>query len=153
MKLHIEIDENIIEDEIVIRCREMTDDVLKMQKMFQEYLKAPMQLKVTRQSTEYYIPVEEVLFLETSDAEVAVHTKDEIYFSKSRLYELEEQLPGGFIRASKSAIINTDKVRGIQKNITGSSAVEFTDTGKKAYVSRNYIKTVMDKIEERRFKR
>lgn len=32
MKITIEMDENCIEEEVVIRCREMNEDILKIQK-------------------------------------------------------------------------------------------------------------------------
>ena len=84
---------------------------------------------------------------------VAVHTKGQIYETKLRLYELEEMLPGMFMRVSKSTILNTTKIRAIHKNITGASEVEFIGSNKLAFVSRNYFKPLMSKIEEKRLKR
>ena len=78
-----------------------------------------------------------------------VHTANQVYGTKYRLYELEELLPGNFIRISKSAILNAGKVRAIHKNITGASEVEFVGSGKKVFVSRNYFKVLMEKLEEK----
>ena len=112
-----------------------------------------MQLHVTKSDKEYFITLEEVLFFETADATVAVHTSDDIYSTKQKMYELEEILPGSFMRVSKSTIINTKKIRSIHKNITGASEVEFSKTMKKAYVSRMYIKALMNKLEEKRIRK
>lgn len=153
MKIRIEIDDNITEEEIVIRCRTLNEDVLSIQKNISEAINTRMQLNVIKGDAEYYITLEEILFFETDGSMVAVHTKGQIYETKLRLYELEEMLPGMFMRVSKSTILNTTKIRAIHKNITGASEVEFIGSNKLAFVSRNYFKPLMSKIEEKRLKR
>jgi DNA-binding LytR/AlgR family response regulator len=49
--------------------------------------------------------------------------------------------------------MNTGMIRSVRKNITGASEVEFTDSVKKAYVSRSYFKVLTDKLEEKRLKK
>lgn len=153
MKIRIEIDDNLTEEEIVIRCRTLNEDVLSIQKNISEAINTRMQLNVMKGDAEYYITLEEILFFETDGSMVAVHTKGQIYETKLRLYELEEMLPGMFMRVSKSTILNTTKIRAIHKNITGASEVEFIGSNKLAFVSRNYFKPLMSKIEEKRLKR
>ena len=153
MKIRIEIDDNLTEEEIVIRCRTLNEDVLSIQKNISEAINTRMQLNVIKGDAEYYITLEEILFFETDGSMVAVHTKGQIYETKLRLYELEEMLPGMFMRVSKSTILNTTKIRAIHKNITRASEVEFIGSNKLAFVSRNYFKPLMSKIEEKRLKR
>lgn len=148
----MEIEENITEDELVIRCSELTDEVILLQKKLSEILSTKMQLHVMKQKAEYLLNLEEILFLESADNFVAVHTSNEIFETKQKLYELGEILPGSFMRVSKSTIINTAKIRAIHKNITGASAIEFVNSKKIAYVSRGYIKALMGKLEEKRLK-
>ena len=109
MKIRIEIDDNLTEEEIVIRCRTLNEDVLSIQKNISEAINTRMQLNVIKGDAEYYITLEEILFFETDGSMVAVHTKGQIYETKLRLYELEEMLPGMFMRVSKSTILNTNK--------------------------------------------
>ena len=52
----------------------------------------------------YYLPLEDILFFETDGKEILAHTIDQMYTIKYRLYELEEILPGYFMRVSKSTI-------------------------------------------------
>ena len=79
-----------------------------------------------------------------------IHTASQIYETKHRLYELEELLPGSFVRVSKSSILNATKVRAIHRNITGASEVEFAGSSKTVFVSRNYLKVLTTKLEEKR---
>ena len=150
MKIKIEIDEDLADEEIVIRCRSLNEDAISIQKRIADAVNSRMQLEVSKGEKEYYITIDEIFFVETDANGVVVHTAKDIYETKSRLYELEELLPGNFIRVSKSAILNTSKVRAIHKNITGASEVEFAGSSKKVFVSRNYFKVLMTKLEEKR---
>lgn len=150
MKIKIEIDEDLREEEIVIRCKALNDDVISIQKRITDAVSSRMQLEVSKGEKEYYITVDEIFFVETDASGVVVHTSKDIYETKLRLYELEELLPGNFIRVSKSTILNASKVRAIHKNITGASEVEFAGSSKKVFVSRNYFKLLMAKLEEKR---
>lgn len=153
MKIKIEIDDGLAEEEIVIRCKSLNEDVISIQKRITDAVNSRMQLEVTRGEKEYYITIDEILFFETDSNGVVVHTANQIYETKYRLYELEDLLPGNFIRVSKSTILNSARVRAIHKNITGASEVEFNGTTKKVFVSRNYLKLLLEKLEEKRLMR
>jgi DNA-binding LytR/AlgR family response regulator len=150
MKIKIEIDEALAEEEIVIRCRSLNEDVISIQKRITDAVNSRMQLEVSRGDKEYYLLIDEILFFETDVSGVVVHTATQMYEIRHKLYELEDLLPGNFIRVSKSSILNSAKVRAIHKNITGASEVEFVGSNKKVFVSRNYFKVLMAKLEEKR---
>ena len=63
MKIKMEIDENLQEEEIIVRCRALSDDVVAMQRRIAEAVHAGMQLTVTRGDLEYFLPLNEILFL------------------------------------------------------------------------------------------
>lgn len=63
MKIKMEIDENLQEEEIIVRCRELSDDVVAMQRRIAEAVHAGMRLTVTRGDLEYFLPLNEILFL------------------------------------------------------------------------------------------
>lgn len=153
MKIRVEIDENVKEEEIILRCRELNDETIAIQKRIAEAVNEGMKLTVTRGESEYYLNLQEILFFETAGAAVAVHTVNQIYTTHQRLYELEEILPGIFLRVSKSTILNIGRIHSVRKNITGASEVEFDGTAKKAFVSRSYFKLLTDKLEEKRLKK
>lgn len=153
MKIKIEIDEDLVDEEIVIRCRSLDQETIDVQKRIIDAVNSRMQLEVTKDEKEYFLAVDDIFFLETDFNTVMVHTGKEIYQTKLRLYELEELLPGMFIRVSKSTILNTNKVRSIHKNLTGASEVEFMEGSKRAFVSRSYFKVFMSKLEEKRLKK
>lgn len=46
MKIKMEIDENLQDEEIIVRCRELSDDVVAMQRRIAEAVHAGMRLSV-----------------------------------------------------------------------------------------------------------
>lgn len=150
MKISIELNEDLEEDELIIRCRELTDTVSRIQKSVTEITGKAQSIALYKDDVEYYIPLSSLLFFETSDAIVCAHTADESYLTKHKLYELEEILPGYFQRVSKSTILNINEIYSVTRNLTASSVVQFAGTHKKVYVSRNYYKELKNKLEEKR---
>ena len=148
MKIKVEVDKNIEEDEIVIKCKELNGNIYEIQKLLSDKINKRSQMMFRKGSTEYYIELENVLFFETYDSIINAHTIDEIYEIDYKLYELEEMLPIYFIRVSKSTIANVMSVVSINKNITSSSIIEFKNTYKTTYVSRHYYKDFKIRLEE-----
>ena len=153
MKIRIEIDENLIEDEVVIHCVGINDEVTKVQKAISEVVNATQKLVFYKDATEYYPELDEILFFETDESGISAHTKKDVYQTKYKLYELEDLLPGFFMRVSKSTILNTRHIYSINRNLTASSVVAFSGTHKQVYVSRYYYKPLISKLEEKRLKR
>lgn len=150
MKIRLELDKNITEDEVIIRCGSLSEEVQMMQKALADLMANNLRFVCYKGETEYYLSLDDILFFETEEKEIYAHTGNQRFSVRYRLYELEDFLPGQFLRISKSTILNTNKVYSIQRNITASSAVEFKDTHKQVYVSRHYYKPLKNKLEEKR---
>lgn len=148
MKFRIEIEDGLKEEEIIIRCSGINQEIQRIQKAISDSI--TQQLLVYQGNTEFYLAPEEILFFETEGATVNAHTVENQYQVKYKLYELEKLLPSEFMRISKSTVVNVLLIYSITKNITGASAVEFRNTHKKVYVSRYYYKPLRDQLEEKR---
>ena len=116
MKIRIEVDNKIKENEVVIRCSELSEDVKNIQIMLDDMLSHKKRITFYRGDTEYYLSLEEILFFETEENGICAHTIDNIYNVKYKLYELEEFLPGYFMRVSKSTILNTNHIYSITRS-------------------------------------
>lgn len=149
MKIRIEIDETAQEDEIIVKCRELNDNVRRIQQAVAE-ISDRNEIEFFKDGTEYFLPVESVLFFETAGNLINAHTADDVFQVKFKLYELENILPGYFVRVSKSTILNIRHIYSIEKNITSSSLVRFSKTHKQVYVSRNYYRFLKQRLSERR---
>lgn len=149
LKIRIEMFEGV-QEEVVIRCREITPEIIRLQQLLSGNSDRSNQFLVYKGDTEYYLNVNDIIFFETDGNAVMAHTRDNVYETRRKLYELEELLGGRFQRISKSAIVNVDKVYSIKRNVTSSSAIEFQGTHKQIYVSRAYYKVLREKLEEKR---
>ena len=153
MKIQIEIDENLMEEEVIIRCAGLNDIVQEVQKAVSEAASGTQTAVFSKGEQEYYFPLSKVLFFETDGNTINVHTADDIYETRYRLYELEEMLPGSFMRISKSAVVNTNRIYYISRGISASGIIQFEHTHKQLYVSRLYLKPLKQKLEEKRIGR
>jgi DNA-binding LytR/AlgR family response regulator len=151
MNIRIEVDDKF-EEEIIIRCNQVNEKIYQIQKVISEIALKPQRFVFYKEDTEYYLTLEEILFFETEENSISVHTSDNVYQTKYKLYELEELLPGYFMRISKSAILNVNRIYSITRNLTASSVVQFQNTHKQVYVSRYYYKLLKQKLEEKRMR-
>ena len=65
MRIRIEVDDRIEENEIIVRCSELNDEVKNIQKLLAEILSQSKQIIFYKGNTEYYISLDEILFFET----------------------------------------------------------------------------------------
>jgi DNA-binding LytR/AlgR family response regulator len=149
MKIRIEIDDGANEPEVVIRCRDIDSEAIKVQAAILDALRGDCKLALTKGDKEYYLPPENILFFEAVDGKTFAHTPGSVYEAKQRLYELEDLLPSSFVRAGKSVIIGTKYILAITRNLTGPSTVQFRGSHKQINVSRGYFKQLKDKLSER----
>ncbi|MCL2628431.1 MAG: LytTR family transcriptional regulator [Oscillospiraceae bacterium] len=148
MKLRVEITDGSAEDEVIIRCSRIDENISKLQTYIQS-MSTP-KMVFFKDSQEYYLPLEEILFFETEGEQIHAHTADDAFRVKHRLYELEEILPHYFIRAAKGTIVNTLRIYSINRNLTASSLVKFAGTHKQIYASRHYYGELKNKMGKRR---
>ena len=148
-KVKLEIDPSN-EEEIVIRCKGITQDVIELEAYLSKATSKTLDLFIG--SDEYFISTDELLFFETESDKVTAHSKDKMYYTNLKLYELEERLPKSFMRVSKACILNLNAVSSLNRDITGICEVRFKNTIKKVYVSRGYYKLFREKLNEMRLK-
>lgn len=147
MKIRIEVINDLAEDEVTIRCGRVDDTIRKIHQYVIEQAQSVKKITFYKQNQEFYFPLEEVLFFETEGEYIYAHTADDAYRIKYRLYELEEMLPKAYVRASKSAIVNTLLIYSITRNLTASSLIQFIGSHKQVFVSRYYYKALRQRIE------
>ena len=82
-----------MEEEVIIRCAGLNDIVREVQKAVSEAASGTQTAVFSKGEQEYYFPLSKVLFFETDGNTINVHTADDIYETRYRLYELEEMLP------------------------------------------------------------
>lgn len=150
MKIRIEISDTG-EEEIVIRCRERNETIALLEKTVEGIVRGGGELTLYLDSTEFYVPKEDILFFESLDGKVYAHTADRMFVTHMKLFEVEDCMPSYFVRIAKSTVANCKRISALRREIMGNGEIMFRHSDKKAYFSRNYYKILKDKIDEIRF--
>lgn len=150
-RIKIEVDPEGPE-EVIIRCRRLTPEVLKLQELLETgcEVTAVRKLSLFLGGEEHLVDVRKILFFESTDGRAAAHTDRRIYYTEMKLYELEDVLPKNFMRVSKTCILNLEAVAWLKRELTGPCRAGFGTSNKQVYISRMYYKPFREKLDEMR---
>lgn len=145
MHVRVEIDSNIVEPEVVIKAKEYNNQVRHLQQVIEENAAEQKKLLFFKDTTQYYLHLDEIIFFETEERAVVAHVADDAYEVHERLYQLESELPQQFIRISKSTIVNVTKILSLNRSLS-NCLIQFYDSYKQVYASRRYYKMLQDRL-------
>lgn len=95
----------------------------------------------------FRVPSKSICYIEMIEGTANVHVGSKIFESPDRLYELERKLPSGFVRVSKSVIINLEKVSRYSP-VPGGLMKAGMSNGEDVYISRKYLRDLRDILKE-----
>mgnify|MGYP003293800724 FL=1 len=131
------------EDEIIIKCRQVDEQILKMVYA----LKAGAEkLTGLKDGSIVQIAPKDVYYFEAVDNKVFLYLEKEVYETRYKLYELEERFRGtDFLRVSKSYIMNLSKVQRLSPGFNGRFEAAMKN-GEKLVISRQYVPVLKEKL-------
>ena len=137
MNVRIEQTGKTGEELVLIRCREVTDEVREIE----SFIKSRQgSLSGVSDSERYEVAVTDVCYIESVDGKTFLYTSDKVYETPYRIYELEQMLRSKhFLRISKPMLVNLLKIRSIQPAFNGRFTAVLK-SGEKVIISRNYVK-------------
>ena len=135
MKIEIDIDETYTDVSVKIKAPKLTQEIEKMISLIRMI---DMQIAVKKNEEIFLLDIDKILYIETVERNTFVYTKDESYEIDLKLYEIEQELiEQGFIRISKSSIINLKKIHSLKADIHRKIRVTLMN-GEQIVVSRMY---------------
>ncbi len=131
------------EDEIIIRCKQVDEQLLNMIYA----LKAGRdKLTVSKGGKIFQIPPSDIYYFESVDNRVFAYAREDVYDVKGRLYDIEERFRHtDFFRASKSTIINLSKVKNFSPGFNGRFDA-CLENGEQLLISRQYAAGLKEKL-------
>lgn len=130
------------EDEIIVKCDYIDENISRLLNQFKTGGKS--KLNFYKDSKIVLLEQSDILYFESVDDNVFAYTKDDVFETKSKLYQLEEELPGNtFFRASKAVILNVDKIDSLSPAFGGRFEAVL-ENGYKVIISRNYVNTLKE---------
>ena len=142
MKTRIELISEDQPEEIVVRCHSITDEIQNMI----SFIENDKKIIGYKRGTAYPLKMSDIYYFEIVDQKAFIYCDQDIYESKMKLYEFERETEGtSFFRASKSLIINADKIDSIKPSLSGRFEVILLNK-EKLIVSRQYVRVLKHMI-------
>lgn len=143
MKIEINVDAEISDTQIKISCSRLTPEI---EKLLATLRMMDRKLTAAKDGEIYLLDVGEIIFLETVDRKTFVYTREEIYESDFKLYQLEQELfECGFFRASKSCLIQLKYIKSLKADINRKIRVTL-ENGEQLMVSRQYADALKKRL-------
>ena len=146
MRLIMKERQDLEHPEVTIEYRDLTENV----KRVSDFVRSVDQSIICRKNDEdFSIPASDIFYVESVDKKAFVYGESEVYQTGMRLIELEEVLShAGFVRVSKSAILNVEKLKGV-KNLANSKLEALLTNDERICVSRKYLKDIREVLMRR----
>lgn len=144
MKIKVNPNVELREIEVVINCPREDETVQRIVATVRAINK---RLHGRFDNESYNVDINEVLYIDSVDRRVFFYTESQVYETEKKLYELEEYLGNSsFFRASKSTIINLNRVRSLRPEL-GARLLLTMENGEKVLVSRQYAQSIKAVLE------
>lgn len=135
MNINIKEDIKIIDPQVTILCNEITQEINKLYEYIQLF---DCKITVKSENGKIILNASDIYYIEVIDKRTFIYTISNVYETDYRLYEIEEILEKrDFFRASKSLIINLNKVISLKPQINRTMEIVM-DNSERLYVSRQY---------------
>lgn len=137
MKLIIEESDDYQENEILIKCQNQNDE--EIQRIIQNIQSLQTSLICKKEKAYLRIYLENILYIESIDEKTFLYTIDDVYEASQKLYELEQNLQSqGFLRISKSCILNLEYLQHVRTLFNGKYEATLTNN-EKLTINRSYV--------------
>lgn len=129
---------------VLIRCRAVTEEVREIESFVRS---RQGRVTGTLDSRQYEIALPELYYIESVDGKTFLYTREQVYETPQRLYELEELLrPKHFVRISKSTLLNLMKLRALRPALNGRMSAVLS-SGEELIISRSYVKELKSALK------
>ena len=128
---------------VEIHCREVTSETERLERYIGRF---DERLQATSEGNTYNVQIDEILYIESVDKKTFLYTTGHVLQTEKRLYELEELLDEKtFFRASKSVIVNLNKITKLKPEVTRNILATLTN-GEVIVISRRNVKALKELI-------
>lgn len=132
------------EEEIIIRCRELTP---RLRKLIDYLNEEPKTVIGKAEEKQYRLRPEDIYYFESVDERLFAYTGSREYQVMLTLSEAEERFGGdGFFRCNKSFVANINKIDSVQSEM-GNRIDATLDNGEHIIISRRYARAFREMLK------
>ncbi|MBQ9623424.1 MAG: LytTR family transcriptional regulator [Treponema sp.] len=131
------------EDEVIVRCSVLDESLISLLNSFKH---GKQKRTVYKDDRIFLIDDNDAFYFESVDDRVFVYTASDVYETRSKLYQLENELPQkDFMRANKAVIINLNKIKSLAPAFGGRFEATI-ENGYKVIISRMYVPVLKERL-------
>ena len=131
------------QEEVIVKCDKVSDE---LQKLLNKIKQGKDKLNVYKNGEIYFLEPDQIFYFESVDQKVFAYSKTDVYEVKSKLYELEAELPiADFMRATKSMILNLNKIKSLTPAFGGRFEALLLN-GERVIISRQYVTVLKERL-------
>lgn len=124
------------EDEIIVKCRFLDDDLTLL---LNQLKNGSSKMNFLKDNKIVLVDKKDILFFESVEDKVFAYTIEDVFDTKFKLYELEQILPAkSFFRANKAVIVNLNKIKSLSPAFGGRFEA-ILKNNYKVIISRCYV--------------
>jgi DNA-binding LytR/AlgR family response regulator len=136
VKLTIDENEEYRDVEIIIKCPEADQRILKLVTAIKSHMRT---LVGSKDNKSFVLEFSDIYYIETVDDKVFIYLENDVYEWNGKQYEMESQLSGlHFQRISKQALVNLKKIKCFASAPNARILIELLN-GEKLLVSRLHV--------------
>ena len=139
MRVEIKIAPDIGEPIAIIHTPKMTPELAMWVEMLERAEDKPSLLIAKNDDKLYVIRHEDVEIIRTEGGETKLYNRNaQVFTIPKPLHEIQERLGAGFVRISRSAIVNIDRADHLSPSFNGTMKIAMKN-GVSDYISRKYL--------------
>ena len=143
--MNIIIQEHAAEPGVIILCRTKDAEVLRLRDHIELF---GHRLAARSDGETIFVEATDILYFESVDDRTFLYTERAIMEIRLRLCELEESLESrGFLRISKSVVVNLQKIRSLRPEINRTILATMTN-GEHLVISRSYVSRLRQVLDQ-----
>ncbi len=140
MKVDVKVNLEVEEITIEIQCREITSEVKEIERLLSLY---HLPLTGKKDDRFYKLIASEVYYIDAMNHEVFIYTKNDIYETNQKLYQLEEMFSSLFLRVNKNTLVNPKMIHSFKSSLNGRMEAELVNKDR-LIISRMYVKKLKE---------
>ena len=145
MKLTTQKDENLDNDYVDVRYRELTPTIHKIIQLCDD---TGSVLLCEKDNATHKVDINDILYIEAVDRKSCVYTSSEVYIMQTPLNQLEEILSSQyFVRISKMALVSIFKIASVSDGLNYRLTAEMIN-GEKIIITRHYRSALLEAIQD-----
>lgn len=132
------------EDEIIVKCRFIDNDLTQL---LNQLKNGSSQMNFMKNGKIVFVEKKDIFYFESVDDKVFAYTKDDVFETNLKLYELEQLFYSkSFFRANKAVLVNLNKIKSLSPAFGGRfEAILKNDY--KVIISRNYVPKLKELLD------